>query len=249
MTYLSRILLNPLRTKAQSMLRNPRILHAAVLQGLAQQPVTERVLWRLDTDKPHQAQLLVLTRSRPSWEHLVEQAGWPAADNAEPLIKPYQPLLDQILRGREFAFLLKANPVSATKNIAAPSPGQKEYLATAPRPRGLRVPHRTVAHQLAWLIDRLPWRVDQPSRWGLRLLSHNDQPAVRIIGRQRLSFTKNLDSGGHRVVLETATYEGLVRVEDPVAATDALLNGVGPGKAYGLGLITLAPPHRTDHGA
>src|SRR3954469_18997000 len=76
MPYLSRIYLNPLRTGAQRLLRNPQHMHAAVLGGLSRQPVTERVLWRLDTEQ-HRASLLVLTQSTPSWEHLVEQAGWP----------------------------------------------------------------------------------------------------------------------------------------------------------------------------
>lgn len=48
MSYLSRIWLNPLRTGTQRMLRNPQVLHAAILGGLSRQPVTERVLWRLD---------------------------------------------------------------------------------------------------------------------------------------------------------------------------------------------------------
>ncbi|WP_443075560.1 type I-E CRISPR-associated protein Cas6/Cse3/CasE [Streptomyces sp. NBC_01483] len=51
-------------------------MHAAVMGGLAVQPVAERVLWRLETNTAHRAEILVLTNSRPSWEHLVEQGGW-----------------------------------------------------------------------------------------------------------------------------------------------------------------------------
>ena len=73
MAYLSRIWLNPLRTATQRMLRDPHVMHAAVLGGIPAQPVTERVLWRIEAGDPHRAELLVLTRSVPSWEHLVEQ--------------------------------------------------------------------------------------------------------------------------------------------------------------------------------
>ena len=52
MPYLSRIYLNPLRTRTQSLLRNPQAMHAAVLGGLSRQPVVERVLWRLETSAP-----------------------------------------------------------------------------------------------------------------------------------------------------------------------------------------------------
>jgi CRISPR system Cascade subunit CasE len=237
MTYLSRIWLNPLRTRAQALLRNPQVVHAAVLGGIAHQPVTERVLWRLEPDGAHRAQLLVLTESAPSWEHIVEQAGWPGADEPQALVRPYQPLLDRIVRGREFAFRLKANPTTSTKQPLSPSPAQKDRLA-APRPRGVRVAHRTAAHQLTWFTDRT-------EAWGFTLVT-DDQgtPAVRLSVRGRLEFTKRRSDGsaGQRVTLQTATYDGVLRVTDPDRARRSLLHGLGPGKAYGLGLLTLAPP-------
>jgi CRISPR system Cascade subunit CasE len=239
MAYLSRIWLNPLRAQTQRLLRNPQAVHAAVLGGLSRQPVTERVLWRWEPDGPHRARLLVLTQARPSWEHLIEQAGWPGADDPQDLVRPYEPLLSQIACGREFAFRLKANPVSATRNPQAPSPRQQRHLTGQARPRGVRVAHRTAEHQLRWLTVRIP-------HWGLTLATgEHDLPAVRITARDRLSFTKRLADGrrGQQVILQTATFEGIVRVTDPEAARRSLLTGVGAGKAYGLGLITLAPPH------
>jgi CRISPR system Cascade subunit CasE len=237
MSYLSRIWLNPLRTGAQRFIRNPRTMHAAVLGGLPSQPATERVLWRLEADGAHRASLLVLTQTRPSWEHVVEQAGWPGAEDPQALVRPYEPLLAQVTSGAVFAFRLKANPVSATKKPDAPSARQKERLAQE-RPRGVRVAHRTAAHQLSWLIGRVPG-------WGFTLAT-DDQgaPAVRLIGRERVSFSKRLPDGSpdNQVTLQAATFEGIVRVTDPALARRSLLAGVGAGKAYGLGLVTLAPP-------
>lgn len=242
MTYLSRIWLNPLRTGAQALLRNPEKMHAAVLGGLARQPVTERVLWRLEASERHRAdlryraELLVLTESRPSWEHLVEQASWPGADEPQALVRDYQPLLDRLQTGREFAFRLRANPVSATRTPTNPSVSQKEHLAQE-RPRGVRVPHRTAAHQLTWLTTRV-------DRWGFTLLDTDAGPAVGLSARERLTFPKKARDGeakGHRVVLSTATFDGALRVTDPEQARRTLLQGVGPGKAYGCGLLTLAP--------
>lgn len=237
MTYLSRIWLNPRRTGAQRLVANPRAAHAAVLAGIAEQPVNERVLWRLEPDRrtQHRLEMLVLTHSRPSWESLVEQAGWPQADDQSQVCS-YQPLLDQIRLGREFAFQVKANPVSSTRNPVSPSVAQKERLAGA-RPRGVRVPERTAAHQLDWFIRRT-------EKWGFTLaVDPSGVAAVRLIGRGRLSFQKG---PGTRVVLETATFEGILRVTDTNAMRAALLGGIGAGKAYGLGLLTLAPPFRAD---
>ncbi|MCM3884608.1 type I-E CRISPR-associated protein Cas6/Cse3/CasE [Frankia sp. R82] len=256
MTYLSRVWLNPLRTRAQALLRSPENMHAAILGGLAVQPVTERVLWRLETREPHRAELLILTESRPSWVHLVEQAGWPGADGSEAMIRDYQPLLDRLQHGREFAFRLRANPVTATRHPTNPSVAQKEHLAAA-RPRGVRLPHRTAAHQLTWLTSRI-------DRWGFTLLPTASGPAVALTARERLTFSKKARAGEEtgtrtgnsgqpgaqsrgkekdrrQVVLSTATFDGALRVTDPELARRTLLHGVGPAKAYGCGLLTLAP--------
>ncbi len=226
--------MNPLRRQAQTFLRNPHALHAAVLGGLSRQPVSERVLWRLDTDQAHRAELLVLTESTPSWEHLVEQAGWSSADDPQQFVRDYRPLLGRVQYGREFRFRLRANPVSSTRRPTKPSGSQQKQLAQE-RARGVRVPHRTAAQQLEWLMDRV-------DRWGFGLLDIPDAgPAVRLIDRTQLVFTKTSAVASHRVVLSTATFDGVVRVTDPELARQRLLGGVGSGKAYGCGLITLAP--------
>lgn len=234
MPYLSRIWMNPLRRRTQTFLRNPHTLHAAVLGGLSRQPIDERILWRLGSDHAHRAELLVLTESTPSWEHLVEQAGWSAADEPQQLVRDYQPLLDRVTRGREFRFRLRANPVVSTRQPTKPSNAQQKQLAQE-RPRGVRVPHRTAEQQLAWLTERV-------ERWGFELVETPDLgPAVRLVERERLIFSKRSDVASHRVVLSTATFDGILRVGEPGLARDRLLSGVGSGRAYGCGLITLAP--------
>lgn len=236
MPYLSRIWLNPLRPGAQRMLRSPHVLHAAVLGGLSRQPVTERVLWRLESSSPYRADVLVLTDSLPSWEHLVEQGGWPTSDEPQSRVRPYDPLLDRIIKGREFAFRLRANPVSTTRHPQKPTSSQQRRLSTGGRPRGVRVAHRTSAHQMAWLLARLPG-------WGFEIPPTSDGYShMKLAERERLVFTKTARGNGHRrVVLDTATFEGRIRVSDPDTARMRLLSGVGAGRAYGCGLITLAP--------
>lgn len=240
MPYLSRIWLNPLRTGAQRLLRNPQALHAAVLGGLSRQPVTERVLWRLEADSVHRASVLVLTDSTPCWEHLIEQAGWPGSDDPQAQVRPYDPLLARIALGREFAFRLRANPTSATRTPTNPSPAQSQQLELK-RPRGIRVPHRTAAHQLTWLTDRV-------NQWGFEIPQTTAGTAdVRLTGRERMAFSKT-DGADRRktLVIQTATYEGRLRIIDPEAARRTLLNGVGRARAYGCGLLTLAPWRPND---
>jgi CRISPR system Cascade subunit CasE len=47
--------------------------------------------------------------------------------------------------------------------------------------------------------------------------------------------------GGHSIVLDCAKFEGLMRCDDAPALRKALLAGIGHGKAFGLGLLSIAP--------
>lgn len=255
MPYLSKIPLNPRRRSAHAFLTNPHRLHAAIQAGLTIQPVTERTLWRLDSNTAHRADVLVLTQSRPSWEHLVEQAGWPGADDGQPLIADYGPLLQRLAVGREFAFRLTANPTQSVERPQRPSDEQTARLkertdapgAEKVRQRGFRVPHRTAAQQLAWLINRT-------ERHGFTIpaapvtdpapgLDHDEPqtpaPAVALTDRGTLRFRKHRD--GPQITVSTATFQGRLRVTHADALRTALLHGIGPAKGYGQGLLTLAP--------
>lgn len=239
MTYLSKIPLNPLRRATQRLLTNPQRIHAHVVGGLATQPVDERVLWRMER-RQHACELLVLTQSRPSWAALVEEAGWPGADGGDALVRDYRPLLDRVALDREFAFKVVTNPAASMRNPGAPTPGQKITMASE-RTRGIRVGHRTAATQLAWLLARA---AGDATRWGFTVGSPNE-PNVELVAREHLSFRKG--DGRAPVTLETATFEGVLRVTDVDGTRATLLGGLGGGKAYGCGLLTLAPSKGAGH--
>jgi CRISPR system Cascade subunit CasE len=251
MTYLSRVRINPLRAASRTLLANPRSLHGAVLAGLPDTTPGDRILWRLDADHPRRPMLLVLTPSKPDWTHVVEQAGWPDAEGEHYAIRDYSPLLAQLAVGREFAFRLKASPVQNTSKPDKASPHHTKTAAELHH-RSYRMAHRTAAQQLTWFLERTAkWgftipeaRTDRPAP-GLEPsalgVSADGQPAqeVRITDRSRSTFTKP----GTRtpVTLTTATFEGHLRITDPGLLQAALLGGIGPSKAYGCGLLTLAP--------
>ncbi|WP_423218759.1 type I-E CRISPR-associated protein Cas6/Cse3/CasE [Streptomyces kasugaensis] len=60
--------------------------------------------------------------------------------------------------------------------------------------------------------------------------------------RQRHSFGKGPATAKEaHVVMNSVTFEGRLRITDPAILTERLLAGIGPSKAYGCGLLTLAP--------
>ena len=247
MTYLSRIRINPLRARSRTLLSNPRAMHSFVCAGVPGTPDSQRILWRLDNDNRHRPELFVLTQTRPDWSHLVEAAGWPDADGDQVAVADYAPLLGQLTLGREFAFRLTASPVQNTKRPDKLTPSQKKRQANASgRTRSFRLGHRTAAAQLGWLLDRadrngfeIPPAAVSPAIPDIDDGESTPARDVRLIRRDRLTFRKK--SGGMQITMHTATFEGRLKVTDVDLLTRTLLNGIGPSKAYGCGLLTLAP--------
>lgn len=229
MAYLSKIPLNPLRKGTQSLLRNPQRLHAAVMGSVPAQSSAGRFLWRLE-QREHCIELFVLSPAKPSWDHLVEQAGWSGADGGEAQIKEYEPLMQLLMVNRQFAFRLKANPIQNLPTVN----GLVGESSDSTRSRGKRLGHRTAAHQLNWFLSRC---TDGSQRWGFTAGSF-EQPSVALVARQTLRFTKG--NGQTAITLNTATFEGRLTVTDVGLLRRSLLDGIGSGKAYGCGLLTLA---------
>lgn len=255
MPFLSKIPINPLRSGAQNLLRNPHKMKAAVYQGFAVLNETDRLLWRVDSPDPHRPFLLVLGPRRPDWSHLVEQAGRPGAEGGEPVTADYTPLLQRLRAGDEYAFRVTANPVQNTKSPQKPSPEQRERMKRAGENlRGQRVAHRTAAKQAEWFVGRsakcgfeVPEaRIEGPVIMGLG--EEGESPLdLRVVDRITHRFSKkaaDTDRGQKdriQVTLSTATFEGRLRVVDADLLSTALCDGIGPAKGYGCGLLTLAP--------
>lgn len=248
MTYLSHIRINPLRAESRKLLASPRAMRGAVIGAITDPSQMNRVLWRLDADDPRWPLLFVLSPSRPDWTRLVEAAGWPDASGDQAATRDYRPSLTRLAIGREFAFRVTADPVCKDPVCDDPvndpdAPVASQALDDHP---AHRVPYRTPAQQLGWFLEHAPkWGFtipsarSDPAASGLDGLSPRSVPDVQITARSRHSFTEG--GRGIPVTLQTATFEGRLFVADVVLLTQAILKGIGPSKAYGCGLLTLAP--------
>ncbi len=128
--------------------------------------------------------------------------------------REYEPLLHRIEQGSIWHFRLVANPtISKTRKSGE---------------RGKVLGHITPAYQKKWLSDRA-------EKHGFSL-SEGD---FDITQSRWLHFRKGTDNG-RSVTLLSVTYEGSLTVTDPVVFAQTLTEGIGRGKAYGLGLLTVA---------
>jgi CRISPR system Cascade subunit CasE len=216
--HLTRFEINPQRRDARALLASPQRLHAAVLAAFPPsrtQTDDGRVLWRLDQGT-HDHLLYVVSPLEPDLTHLAESGGRPTYGWQT---KDYEPFLGKLTAGDRWAFRLRANPVHNT-----PPPDGKS--------RGKRLPHVTAAQQTEWFLQRA-------QRAGFSVPEGSaGAPDLVLRDRRALRF----DRRGRTVTLTTALFEGTLVVDDPPALRAALIGGIGPGKGYGCGLLTLAAP-------
>jgi CRISPR system Cascade subunit CasE len=222
MTVLSRVDLNPQRRTGRGVLGSPQAMHAAVLAafpGRLSERWQQRVLWRLDP-APGVVRLYVVAPEEPDFTHLVEQAGWPTLPTWQ--TRDYEPFLKALQAGQRWSFRLTANPTRARPVVEG---GDSK-----------RFGHVTVAQQQAWLVARA-----EASGFNLPLLSGADgvkRPENGLIVRDR--STARFRRGPGTVTLARATFEGALVIHDPDLLRRTLVAGIGPAKAYGCGLLTLA---------
>lgn len=218
--YLTQMKLNPSRTGTRRAMSSDQVMHAMVLSSFPHLTAENRVLWRLDVASRHDLTLYVLAGARPDMTGVVEQAGWPL----EPTWRTasYAPLFDRLNAGSTWRFRLTANPtISKSRGEGV---------------RGRVVPCRQGAQQVAWLTERA-------SRLGVSF-GDGEQPSFAVAQRGISDFSRHDPAAGNRghVQLSKATYEGLLEVRDAERLRTALAEGIGRGKAYGCGLLTLAAP-------
>jgi CRISPR system Cascade subunit CasE len=216
--HLTRFEINPRRRDARTLLASPQRLHVAVLAAFPSsrpEPDEGRILWRLDEGQ-HDHLLYVVSPLEPDLSHLAESVGRPTYGWQT---KDYDPFLDKLTAGDRWAFRLRANPVRNTP----PS----DHTT-----RGRRLPHVTAAQQSDWFLQRA-------QRCGFTVADGTaGAPQLMLRDRRTLRFDRN----GHTVTLSTALFEGTLVVDDPAALRTALIDGIGPAKGYGCGLLTLAAP-------
>lgn len=220
--YLTRFQINPHRRGAARLLASPQRLHAAVLASfppdLIAKATGRRVLWRLDAPSNVERNLFVVGPGRMSPEVLREQAGWSEQktwDTAD-----YEPFLQRLRIGQRWTFRLTANPTEAR--------------ATTHGERGRVRAHVTADQQQTWLLSR-------SARYGFTIVSDGGAPLLRVTRRERDSFDKGRDTVKRRVTVSRAQFDGVLEVTDDELLRSALLTGIGRAKAYGCGLMTLAP--------
>ena len=182
-------------------------------------------LFRIDTRAGANPVIVVQSAIKPDWDYAFHNAKHLLA--APHQIKPYDP---HFQNGQLLIFRLLANPT------------RKKDKENRPEDRnnwGRRVPVRRNEIE-AWLTSRA-------GRYGFNVESLDNVQTGYVV-----AFKGERENGDSEVAddVETegrlkrffyARYEGKLRVTGPDSIRSAILQGIGPAKGFGFGLLSLAP--------
>lgn len=249
--YLSRLLLNPFHRRVRRDLGDCHRMHCTVMSGFpngGESGVGARsrygVLYRVEAGRRGQSVvLLVQSAVRPSWSHLVEEGYLvrPSLGEDNPAVKCIDEQMAHIAEGMVLRFRLKANP---TKKVGTSS--KSDRLSEVKKSNGRRVFIADQAGQLDWLVRK-------GAKSGFTLLQVRSDPSVAdvvgesedIVTGEKLVGCREHRAGvaesKHQLVFRGVVFDGHLRVIDERAFRAALANGIGSGKAYGFGLLSIAP--------
>jgi CRISPR system Cascade subunit CasE len=223
--YLSLLHLNPSSPHVQRDVRDVAAMHRTVMHAYpdlldpASKP-RERysVLYRLEFSQSRGWLLYVQSAVRPDWDSLPAEYVVDDADGGLPGVttKSVAAAYDSLRSGQLLRFRLRANATRKIDTKSGPD-GQKR--------NGRRVPLYKAEDQIAWLM-----RVAERSGFQLQqVVISGTGASERVQGRSR-----NLQFQG-------VLFEGVLQVSDPDQFRQALRDGIGPGKAYGFGLLSIGP--------
>ncbi len=230
--YLSRLVLNPRSQAVRRDLTDCQGMHRTLMsafplvqggEGVEKARAEHGVLYRLETD-PRTGRLILLVQSReePNWSALPPRYLQPGHALSNPACKSVAGIYASIGAGMQLAFRLRANPTRKVDTKSAPG-GQRR--------NGRRV---------SLVLD------DDPDS---RLREWLDRKAAaggfRVVNAEiRSEGPDSKSTGSHPagpLTLRAVWFSGLLLVTDPDLFRSTLAAGIGPGKAYGFGLLSVAP--------
>jgi CRISPR system Cascade subunit CasE len=228
--YLSRLILDPQSRAVRRDLADCQELHRTVMAAFPQFQLSEGsarerlgVLHRLEVDRRRNRLVLyVQSLERPDWSHLAPDYLEEHPDLENPACKPVREKYRGLNPGSVLAFRLQANP---SRKV------DKKNQKDGPRWHGKRVELRREEDQIAWLRRK-------GAQGGFDLLG------VRILSQMKEQGQRQRQGGPNSpLILAAVVFEGHLRITDAEKFYNlSLARGIGAGKAYGLGLLSLAPP-------
>lgn len=217
--FLSKLILNPKCNQVRSELAQPYEMHRTIMTAYPYKRNNNEpfgVLFRIDENRKNgKIILLVQTQEKPYWEYIIAHNEKYLLE--EPEIKEIDEIFSKISNGNIFRFRLCANPSKKIKD----KKGQEAE-------RSLRIGLYKESEQEHWI------RTQKAKDNGFKILNLTIIPQGY---KESKKFKNNNPIIKHFSVL----YEGVLQVTDKNNFVKGLKNGIGSAKAFGFGLLSIAP--------
>jgi CRISPR system Cascade subunit CasE len=234
--YLSRLILNPRSRDVQSGLRDCQKLHCLILKAFPKLESGDTkareefgVLYRIEiSNQRNKLSLLVQSRVQPDWSRLPDGFLQTDSDELNPSCKSVEGVFQELKDGMSLRFRLRANP---TRRLYA----DRLEKEINPKKRGKRVEIRDQQKQIEWLK-----RKEQDCGFYVKALRLNADVSNVQAGQEHNVIGRILHSE-NKMTFGSVLFDGELVVTDTMKFQQALINGIGTGKAYGFGLLSFAP--------
>lgn len=227
--YLTRMTLNVQSRAVRRDLTDCHQLHRTMMSAGRTARADSGILYRVESDvRTGRVMLYVQSRVQPDWSRLPRD--YLIAARPDPEVKYIAESYEAIRDGMLLAFRLRANPTRKVDTKSGPD---------GRRRNGRRVPLRTKQEHVQWLIRK-------GMTGGFAVLDVHCVFEPTELGKKiHASEDKGVGSTVYRLVLGSALFDGHLSVTDATTFRTTLEAGIGSGKAYGFGWLSVAPlPHR-----
>jgi CRISPR system Cascade subunit CasE len=248
--YLTKMVLNPHSRRVQFEIGNLQELHKTVsaafpaVESQAHLPHHERetprvkfdVLYRLDVDyRANRAALLVQSTVKPVWNHL--RGNFLAEEVEENLaVKSIGDVYARLENGMKLRFRLRANPTKRVgANFQYPDESKREAFA-----RKFRDEKNRRRISLNSDGERIEWLKRKGDEAGFRLAQVQIKPVENAVAIGQGKIQARRGDGKLPMTFGATLFDGVLEVTDAGKFREALQKGIGTGKAYGFGLLSIA---------
>lgn len=236
----------------------PYELHQALwtgFPGLESSSSDERFLYRHEELDDHHS-VLVQSTEVPDWTEIERRS-------ADTVVKVREFDPQAIAGDKPLRFLLRANPTTSRTypdELVTGSDGVE-------RPKSRRIAvgsdRKQLAERMGVSVDELPSREEMLVDWlrkkgessGYSIVEDSSGRTLCDVSPNRdlilrkgkkagsRSSTRNRASNGTepRITITTVDYTGVLRIDDPDRFAETIRSGIGRARAFGCGLLSLAP--------
>lgn len=223
---LTRIRLNPMHRLTYRLIGDVDALHKTLCACVGDKRDAAGLLFRIEEGPV----LLVQSQTQPDWSKFTKERNVLQGD---PEDKAFEPVF---VAGATYAFRLRCRPSKKVKVDGKKNSSQRflrteeerfAWLSRQGEAHGFTVKRVEITHE-SWSLPDGP----SPSQRAGDLEQAESEESTEGVGSNSARATRTMPG---------VRFDGVLMVTDPEKLLAAVRNGIGPQKAFGFGLLSLAP--------